>query len=141
MSAADPGPGPGPGPGPEPGAVRRFRTSWHALRWPVAIAAWLPILLIAVVTLVNAADPGSRHVRAIREVTGVVSVVNYNGTKFCLGTATNIGDDQFCSAVYAFADAPPLYVGERVSGTVIRVDSGPTMAFEAFVVTDPPPAP
>ena len=113
--------------------------SWHALRWPAAVVAWLAIGLIALSGLVNAADPGSRHLRVTREVSGTVTVVNYNAAKFCLDTDVTHG--QFCGVSYQPPGSAPLVVGEHVRGTVALLSIGPSEAMEVFILTDPSPLP
>ena len=54
--------------------------------------------LVAVGGVVSAADPGSPHLRVTREVSGIVTVVNYNGSAFCLDS--DVSGEQFCSDPY-----------------------------------------
>ena len=61
----------------------RVADSWHALRWPAAVGAWLVVGSIALAGLVSAADPGSRHLRVTRELGGTVTVVNGDASAFC----------------------------------------------------------
>lgn len=118
---------------------QRAHGAWPRLRWPVALATWLLAGLVVVGGLVSAADPGSRHVRVVREVSGTITIVNVTGAKFCLtidGTS-----EQYCSEAYQLIGSVPLAVGEHVTGTVVLISTGPTTAQEGFIVTDPPPAP
>jgi hypothetical protein len=119
--------------------LRRALNSWPRLRWPAAIGAWFVVGLIALSGMVSAADPGSPHLRATRELSGTVTVVNYNGSAFCLDS--DVSGEQFCSQPYQRVGSTPLVVGEHVSGTVALLSTGPSVAMEVFVVTDPQPTP
>jgi hypothetical protein len=118
---------------------RRALNSWRSLRWPAAIGAWLVVGLIVLSGIVSAADPGSRHLRVTREVSGTVTVVNYNGSAFCLDTDGSAA--QFCSVPHQRVGSAPLVVGEHVTGTVALISTGPTSTLEVFVLTDPHPTP
>jgi hypothetical protein len=118
---------------------RRALNSWPRLRWPAAIGAWLVVGLIVLSGMVNAADPGSMHLRVTREVSGTVTVVNYNGSAFCLDT--DVSGAQFCSDPYQRVGSGPLVVGEHVTGTVALLSTGPSSATEVFILTDPQPTP
>ncbi len=115
--------------------LRRVVGSWHTIRWPAAVGVWVVIGLIALSGLVNAADPGSRHLRVTREVSGTVTVVNHSAAKFCLDT--DVTGAQFCSVSYQPPGSAPLVVGEHVMGTVALLSIGPSMTEEMFIVTDP----
>ncbi len=117
----------------------RVAGSWHALRWPAALAAWLVVGSIAVTGIVNAVDPGSRYLRVTRDVSGTVTVVNYNGSAFCLDS--DVSGVQFCSETYQRLGSAPLVVGEHVTGAVARLSTGPSSAMEVFILTDPSRAP
>ena len=113
----------------------RVARSWHTFRWPAAVGAWLVVGSIVLSGLVSAADPGSRLLRLTRELSGTVTVVNYNASKFCLdidGTG-----EQFCSVSYQPPGSAPLVVGEHVTGTVALLSIGPLRAAEVFILTDP----
>ena len=119
--------------------LRRALSSWRRLRWPVAIGAWLAVGLVALSGIVSAADPGSTHLRVTREVSGTVTVVNYDGSAFCLD---NDGSgEQFCSEPYQRVGSAPLVVGEHVTGSVALLSIGPSSAKEVFVLTAPPSVP
>lgn len=120
---------------PLPRALR----SWPRLRWPAAIGAWLVIGLVALRGLASAADPGSTHLRVTREVSGTVTVVNYNGSAFCLDT--DVSGVQFCSEPYERVGSAPLVVGRHVTGTVALLSTGPSSAMEVFILIDPQPTP
>jgi hypothetical protein len=119
--------------------LRHAFGSWHTLRWPAAVGAWLVVGLIMLSGLASAADPGSRHLRATREVSGTVTLVNYNAAKFCLDT--DVTGEQFCSVSYQRVGSAPLVVGEQVTGTVALLSTGPSGAMEVFILTDPLPSP
>jgi hypothetical protein len=84
--------------------LRRALNSWPRLRWPAAIGAWFVVGLIAFSGMVSAADPGSPHLRVTREVSGTVTVVNYNGSAFCLDS--DVSGEQFCSEPTSGSDLP-----------------------------------
>lgn len=117
----------------------RALNSWPRLRWPAAIGAWLVVGLIGLSGLVSAADPGSTHLRVTREVSGIVTVVNYNGSAFCLDPDGS--SEQFSSGSYQRVGSAPLVVGEHVTGTVAWLSTGPSSAIEVFILTDPQPMP
>jgi hypothetical protein len=117
----------------------RVADSWHALRWPAAVGAWLVVGSIALAGLVSAADPGSRHLRVTRELSGTVTVVNGDASAFCLDI--DVTGVQFCSDAYQRVGAAPLVVGEHVTGTVALLSTGPSSAVEVFILTDPSPTP
>lgn len=119
--------------------LRRALNSWPRLRWPAAIGAWLVIGLVVLSGVVSAADPGSTHLRVTREVSGTVTVVNFNGSAFCLDT--DVSGVQFCSEPYQGVGSAPLVVGEHVTGTVALLSTGPSSAMEVFILTDPQPTP
>ena len=83
----------------------------------------------------SAADPGSQRMRLTRDLSGTVTIVNYNASAFCLdidGTG-----EQFCSVSYQPPGSAPLVVGEHVTGTVGLLAIGPLRAAEVFILTDP----
>lgn len=121
------------------GRFRHVFGPWHTIRWPAAVGAWLVIGLIALSGLVSAADPGSRHLRVTREVSGIVTVVNYNAAKFCLDT--DVTGEQFCSVSYQPLGSAPLVVGEHVTGTVALLTIGPSEMIDVFILTNPSPLP
>ncbi len=116
---------------------RRIPRYWRRLRWPFAIGAWLVVGLLLLPSFASAVGPGSSHLGVVREVSGTVSLVNFDGTAFCLDTDAT--GEQYCSIPYRSA-SDPLVVGEHVTGTVVRISSGDG-SVEAFVVTDPAPDP
>jgi hypothetical protein len=118
---------------------RRALSSWRRLRWPAAFGAWLVVGLIVLSGMVSAAEPGSTHLRVTREVSGTVTVVNYDGSAFCLDT--DVSGVQFCSELYQRVGSAPLVVGEHVTGTVALLSTGPSSAMEVFILTDPQPTP
>ena len=73
------------------------------------------------------------------EVSGTVTVVNYNGSAFCLDS--DVSGEQFCSEPYQRVGSTPLVVGEHVTGTVALLSTGPSVAMEVFILTDPQPTP
>ena len=95
--------------------------------------------LIVLSGMVSAADPGSTHLRVTREVSGTVSVVNYNGSAFCLDTDGSAV--QFCSVPYQRVGSAPFVVGEHVTGSVSLLSTGLSSAMEVFILTDPQPTP
>ena len=108
---------------------------WHRFRWPAAVGAWLVVGSIVLSGFVNAADPGSQRLRLTRDLSGTVTVVNYNAANFCLdidGTR-----EQFCSVSYRPPGSAPLVVGEHVTGTVAWLSLGPSGAVDVFILTDP----
>ncbi|GAC1675720.1 MAG: hypothetical protein NVS9B8_17770 [Candidatus Limnocylindrales bacterium] len=119
--------------------LRRAVRSWPKLRRPAAIGAWLVVGLIVLSGIVSAAVPGSTRLRATREVSGTVTVVNHNGSAFCLDTDGS--GVQFCSEPYQRVGSGPLVVGQHVTGTVALLSTGPTRATEVFILTDPQPTP
>ncbi len=119
--------------------LRRALNSWRRLRWPAAIGVWLVVGLIVLSGMVSAADPGSTRLRVTREVSGTVTVVNHNGSAFCLDT--DVSGVQFCSEPYQRVGSTPLVVGEHVTGTVALLSTGPSSAKEVFILTDPRPKP
>jgi hypothetical protein len=119
--------------------LHRALGSWRRLRWPAAIGAWLVVGSIVISGMVSAADPGSTHLRVTREVSGSVTVVNYDGSAFCLDTDGS--GEQFCSEPYQRGGSAPLVVGEHVTGTAAWLSTGPSSAVEVFIVTDPRPTP
>ena len=118
---------------------RRALSSWRRLRWPAAFGAWLVVGLIVLSGMVSAAEPGSTHLRVTREVSGTVTVVNYNGSAFCLDTDGS--GVQFCSVPYQRVGSAPLVVGEHVTGSVALLSTGLSSAMEVFILTDPQPTP
>jgi hypothetical protein len=119
--------------------LRRARSVWSWLRWPAAIGALFVVGLMALNGLVSAADPGSPDLRVTRELSGTVTIVNYNAAKFCLDPdGTNV---QFCSVSYQRVGSAPLVVGQHVTGSVAMLATGPSVSMEVFVLTDPQPAP
>lgn len=115
------------------------RGSWQTFRWPAAVGAWLVIGSIVLSSFVSAADPGSQRLRLTRDLSGTVTVVNYNAAKFCLDTdGTN---EAFCSVVYQPPGSAPLVVGTHVTGTVAWLSLGPSGAVEVFILTDPSRSP
>jgi len=64
-----------------------------------------------------------------------VTVVNYNGSAFCLNTDGS--GAQFCSNPYQRVGSAPLVVGEHVTGSVALLSTGPSSATEVFILTDP----
>ena len=61
--------------------------SWHRLRWPAAIGAWLVVGLVTLPGLVSAVDPGSSHLGVVREVSGTVTLLNFEARR-CASTPT-----------------------------------------------------
>ena len=119
----------------------RFRHifgSWRTLRWPAAVGAWLVVGSLVLSGLVSAADPGSRHLHVTREVSGIVTIVNDNGSAFCLDT--DVTGEQYCSGSYQPLGSAPLVVGEHVTGTVAELSTGASSSTEVFIVTDPLPS-
>ena len=121
---------------------QRAAGSWHTHRMPTAIGARLVVGLIGLSALVagcGATDPGSRHLRVTREVSGTINVVNFNGAKFCLDI--DVTGEQFCSESYQRVGSAPLVVGEHVTGTVALLSTGPSSAVDVFILTNPLPTP
>lgn len=71
------------------------------------------------------------------EITGVVTVVNYDGSKFCL--APDGGGEPQCSVAYRRPGAPPVRVGEHVRATTAQIHTGGGDSSDAFIVTSPEP--
>jgi hypothetical protein len=115
--------------------LRRGRRSGTRLRWAAAISAWLGLGLIVASGLINASTPGSRHLVAIREVSGTVTIVNYDASKFCLDSDGT--GDQFCSVSYQRVGSTPLAVGEHVAGTVALLATAPSVFTEVFILAAP----
>ena len=113
----------------------RFRT----LRWPLTMVALSILALVGIAGLANAGLPASTTLRLTRDVCGVVQVVNFDGSKFCL--LDDRTHDQFCSAVWQPASVARLQVGEHVSGAVGLLATGASSSEEIFVLTDPQPTP
>ncbi len=109
------------------------------LRPPAVIAAGLVVGLIVLSEMVSAAGPGSARLHLTSEVSGTVTVVNYNGSAFCLDTDGS--GAQFCSEPYQRAGSAALVVGEHVTGSVALLSTGPSSAMEVFILTDPQPEP
>ena len=118
-----------------PQPLRRTLNCWPRLRWPAAIGAGLVIGLIVLSGLVSASDPGSTPLHVTGELSGIVTVVNYNGSAFCLDTDGS--GVQFCSNPYQRVGSAPLVVGEHVTGSVALLSTGPSSATEVFILTDP----
>ena len=117
----------------------RVAGSWHTFRWLAAFGAWLVVGSIVLSSFVSAADPGSQRLRLTRDLSGTITIVNYNASKFCLeidGTG-----EQFCSVSYQPPGSAPLVVGEHVTGTVAMLPIGPSSAAEVFILTDPSRSP
>ena len=117
----------------------RVAGSWHTFRWLAAFGAWLVVGSIVLSSFVSAADPGSQRLRLIRDLSGTITIVNYNASAFCLeidGTG-----EQFCSDSYQPPGSAPLVVGEHVTGTVAMLPIGPSSAAEVFILTDPSRSP
>jgi hypothetical protein len=114
-------------------------TRWRLLRWPMAIGAWSVLALIGLAGMSNAAAPTTATLHLTRDVSGVVQIVNVDGSKFCL--LDDRTQDQFCSVVWQPASVGRLQVGEHVSGTVALLPIGPSSSEEIFVLTDPRPSP
>ena len=107
---------------------------WHTFRWPEAVGAWLVVGSIVLSGFVSAADPGSQRMRLIRDLSGTITIVNYNASAFCLeidGTG-----EQFCSVSYQPPGSAPLVVGEHVTGTVVMLPIGPSTGAEVFILAD-----
>jgi hypothetical protein len=113
--------------------------TWRTWRSPVAIIVWIAIALVVLNGVARAVAPGSQHLRLIREISGTVTLLNFNAAKFCLETDTS--RTQYCSAVVQQVGSAPLVVGEHVTGTVAQVWPDPSSGLEVFVVTDPAPSP
>lgn len=117
----------------------RVAGAWHTFRWPAAVGAWLVIGSIVLSSFVSAADPGSQRLRLTRDLSGTVTIVNYNASKFCLDTdGTN---EEFCSVSYQPPGSAPLVVGTHVTGTVAMLSIGPSRAEDIFILTDPSRSP
>jgi hypothetical protein len=108
--------------------------------------SWLmPTLAIVVVAVALAVGAGIATVlqpdapaTAARTFTGPVTVVDEDGTAFCI--AGTDAEAQYCSEAYLPPGAPGLQVGERITGTVAVVRLG-DVTQEVFIVTgrQPPP--
>lgn len=111
----------------------------QGLRWPLAVGAMAILALVGIAGMTKAATPASTTLRLARDVSGVVQIVNFDGSKFCL--LDDRTRDQFCSVVWQPPSVGKLQVGEHVSGTVALLPIGPSSSEEIFVLTDPRPAP
>jgi len=112
---------------------------WRRLRWPMAIGAWSVLGLIGVAGIVQAAPQTPATLHVSRDVSGIVQIVNFDGSKFCL--LDDHTASEFCSVVWQPASVARLQVGEHVSGTVALLPLGPSSSEEIFVMTDPRPSP
>ena len=113
----------------------RVAGSWHTFRWPASVGAWLVVGSIMLSGFVSAADPGSQRMRLTRDLSGTVTIVNYNASAFCLDIDGK--GEQFCSVSYQPPGSAPLVVGEHVTGKVALLPIGPPSAAEVFILTDP----
>ena len=117
----------------------RVAGSWHTFRWLAAFGAWLVVGSIVLSSFVSAADPGSQRLCLTRDLSGTVTIVNYNASKFCLDTDGT--GEQFCSISYQPPGSASLVVGTHVRGTVAMLPIGPSRAAEVFILTDPSRSP
>jgi hypothetical protein len=90
------------------------RLSW-AKALPVAVALAVGFLVGA--SVVAVASHAFGPVRLDRQVSGVVTIVNADGSSFCLDEDN--GGAQFCSDVLKRADTPAPIVGQRLTGTTV----------------------
>ena len=84
---------------------------------PVALALIGVAAFVAGALIVAVASHSLGPVRIDRQVAGVITVVNEDGSSICL--TEDSGGAEFCSDVLKRADAPAPTVGQRVTGTII----------------------
>lgn len=124
----------GPGAGSAAADLGRTRR-WLARAWPI-VAVVLAFVLGWVAS--SLAGGAAQSLRTGGEFTGVVTVVNYNGSKFCF---TPDGDgQQRCSIPYQLAGADPLEVGDHIRVTEATLHEA-DRSVEVYVVTAPLPSP
>ena len=100
----------------------------------MAIGAWSLLGLIGIAGMVQAAPQTPATLHVTRDISGIVQVVNFDGSKFCL--LDDRTASEFCSVVWQPPSVPKLEVGEHVSGTVALMPVGLTSSEEIFVMSD-----
>jgi hypothetical protein len=96
-------------------------------------AGWLLPLMLALALaagwFARTAWTGDGRLRIVGRTSGVVSVVNITGAKFCL--QPHDGSAQRCGVAYERRDSPPLAVGDDVSVTIaeLKTANGATEVF------------
>jgi hypothetical protein len=106
----------------EAGAVRRWP-------WQLLLVAALAFILGWAASLVW---PGTAPIRLTEQLSGIVSVVNENGAKFCM--EPDGAGRQRCGVAYQPRDAPRLRVGDRVMVGVGRLRVGDATEEEIMVI-------
>jgi hypothetical protein len=90
--------------------------------------SWTNALLVALVLVAVASSLAGALVVAVashyfgpvridRQITGVVTIVNEDGSSLCLTEES--GGAEFCSDLLKRANAPAPNVGQRVTGTIV----------------------
>jgi hypothetical protein len=97
--------------------------------WQLVLVAALAFLLGWAASLVW---PAAAPLRLTEQLSGIVSVVNDDGAKFCV--EPDGGGRQRCGVAYQPRDAPRLRVGDRVMVGVGRLRVGDATEEEIMVI-------
>ncbi len=112
-----------------------IQEAWLAYRIP---AAWCVLAVVvalgigaSLAALLSPRPPSALD--ADSQISGVVTLVNEDGTSFCLTGEKD--DEQHCSEVYLPPGSAPLEVGESVAATIAFVPARGGSQ-EVYIVTD-----